>query len=178
MSQFVLGIGNTLYYSLGQSYLDDNIQKQNSPITLAYTMSLRMFGPVLGFFLGFFALNIYIEPSLTPIITKKDPRWLGAWWLGWVILGGLMLIFAFLIGLFPKQLPKRKETGTDVGECEREQFIEHKNDVNVTKTEEPDLKSKFPDTSPTHHMQRDNLHNFTRFSGCIIASPQEQIADV
>lgn len=34
MSQFVLGIGNTLYYSLGQSYLDDNSKKSNAPMVL------------------------------------------------------------------------------------------------------------------------------------------------
>lgn len=141
LSQFVLGIGNTLYYSLGQSYLDDNIRQQNSPMMLAYAMSLRMLGPVLGFLLGFFALNIYIEPSLTPIITKKDPRWLGAWWLGWVIIGVLMLMFSFFIGLFPKTLPKRKKSIIDGAEYERKEFIEQKNDVKVPKQEEPNLKS-------------------------------------
>lgn len=137
----MLGIGNTLYYSLGQSYLDDNIRHQNSPLVLAYAMALRMFGPVLGFLLGFAALNIYIEPSLTPIITKKDPRWLGAWWLGWVVLGGLMLIFSIFIGMFPKQLPKRKQSAIDAAECERKEFIEHKNDLKATKVEEANLKS-------------------------------------
>lgn len=52
LSQFVLGIGNTLYYSLGQTYLDDNTKKTNSPLILALTMSLRMIGPALGFVLG------------------------------------------------------------------------------------------------------------------------------
>lgn len=105
MSQFVLGIGNTLYYSLGQSYLDDNTKKGNTPLVLAYALSLRMFGPVIGFFLGYVTLNIYIDPTKTPLITNKDPRWMGAWWLGWVLLGSAMFIFAFLIGMFPKVLP-------------------------------------------------------------------------
>lgn len=34
LSQFVLGIGNTLYYSLGQSYLDDNTKQRNTPLML------------------------------------------------------------------------------------------------------------------------------------------------
>lgn len=106
LSQFVLGIGNTLYYSLGQSYLDDNTKKKNTPMMLAYAFSLRMFGPVVGFFLGYVALNIYIDPTKTPLIDRQDPRWLGAWWFGWILLGFTMLIFAFLIGLFPKELPK------------------------------------------------------------------------
>ncbi|XP_058819786.1 solute carrier organic anion transporter family member 74D [Topomyia yanbarensis] len=109
MSQFVLGIGNTLYYSLGQTYLDDNTKKTNTPLMLAYASSLRTFGPVVGFALGYFALKIYIDPTKTPVIDSSDPRWLGAWWLGWIILGLAMLVFAALIGLFPKDLPAKKK---------------------------------------------------------------------
>lgn len=57
--------------------------------------------------LGFISLNTFIDPTQTPLINKDDPRWLGAWWLGWVILGTLMCVFSGLIGLFPKQLPKK-----------------------------------------------------------------------
>ncbi|EDW28766.1 GL18770 [Drosophila persimilis] len=106
LSQFVLGVGNTLYYSLGQTYLDDNTKKTNTPLMLAVAMSLRMIGPVVGFFFGYISLNTFIDPTKTPLIDSKDPRWLGAWWLGWVILGTLMCLFSGLIGLFPKQLPK------------------------------------------------------------------------
>lgn len=34
LSQFVLGIGTTLYYALGQIYLDDNTRKTNTPLLL------------------------------------------------------------------------------------------------------------------------------------------------
>lgn len=71
MSQFVLGIGNTLYYSLGQSYLDDNTKKRNTPVMLAYAFAMRMSGPILGFGLAYFTLNIFIDPRYTPII-KND----------------------------------------------------------------------------------------------------------
>lgn len=45
ISQFVLGIGNTLYYALGQTYLDDNTKKTNTPLLLAYAYSFRTIGP-------------------------------------------------------------------------------------------------------------------------------------
>ncbi|XP_067623992.1 solute carrier organic anion transporter family member 74D [Eurosta solidaginis] len=108
LSQFVLGIGNTLYYSFGQTYLDDNTKKTNTPLMLAVAMALRMIGPIVGFYLGYMSLNMYIDPSKKPIIDNKDPRWLGAWWFGWMILGTLMVLFSGLIGLFPKRLPKKK----------------------------------------------------------------------
>lgn len=107
MSQFILGIGNTLYYSLGQSYLDDNTKKTNTPLMLAYAYSLRMFGPMLGFVLAYVFLNMYIDPTMTPVIKNTDPRWLGAWWLGWIVLGIAMILISSLIGFFPRNMPKR-----------------------------------------------------------------------
>lgn len=70
ISQFVLGVGNTLYYSLGQSYLDDNTKKRDTALMLSYAFSMRMFGPMLGFGLAYLMLNIYIDPRLTPVITR------------------------------------------------------------------------------------------------------------
>ncbi|XP_047116809.1 solute carrier organic anion transporter family member 74D [Schistocerca piceifrons] len=106
LSQFVLGIGTTLYYALGQTYLDDNAKTTRTPLLLGAVLALRTTGPALGFIMGYLCLNLYIEPGLTPIISKRDPRWLGAWWLGWIILGFVMLLFSLLIAMFPKQLPK------------------------------------------------------------------------
>lgn len=77
LSQFVLGIGNTLYYSLGQTYLDDNTKQRNTPLMLSYAFAMRMFGPVLGFGFAYLTMRIYIDPTKTPIISSDDPRWLG-----------------------------------------------------------------------------------------------------
>lgn len=109
LSQFVLGVGTTLYFSLGQTYLDDNTKKTNTPMLLGLTMALRTVGPAVGFVLGFACLSLYIDPSLTPVITKNDPRWLGAWWLGWLVLGIAMFLFAGLMAMFPRHLPKKNK---------------------------------------------------------------------
>lgn len=47
---------------------------------------------------------------MTPFIDKNDARWMGAWWLGWIIIGFLMLLFTVLVGMFPKHLPKIVKT--------------------------------------------------------------------
>ncbi|XP_076246769.1 organic anion transporting polypeptide 33Ea [Calliopsis andreniformis] len=110
LSQFILGIGTTLYYGLGQTYLDDNTKKKNTPMLLGFTFALRTIGPAIGFLLGYGCLSLYIDPSLHPVITKKDPRWLGAWWLGWIILGATMGMFSVLIAMFPRNLPSPRTT--------------------------------------------------------------------
>lgn len=71
-----------------------------------------MLGPAIGYGLASFCLKLYISPTLTPTIDNNDPRWLGAWWLGWIILALVIFIFASLLALFPKTLPRaavRKE---------------------------------------------------------------------
>ena len=61
---------------------------------------------MVGFVLGYACLRLYIDPTLHPVIPKDDPRWLGAWWLGWLILGATMGMFAVFIAMFPRHLPK------------------------------------------------------------------------
>ncbi|XP_026672597.1 solute carrier organic anion transporter family member 5A1 isoform X2 [Ceratina calcarata] len=119
LSQFILGIGTTLYYGLGQTYLDDNTKKKNTPMLLGFTFALRTVGPAIGFLLGYACLSLYIDPSLHPVITKKDPRWLGAWWLGWIILGVSMGMFAILMATFPRNLPAAKDVTNDTAKKEK-----------------------------------------------------------
>lgn len=73
------------------------------------TFALRTIGPTLGYLLGWICLTLYIDPSLHPVIDKNDPRWLGAWWLGWIVLGITMGMFAMLMAMFPKNPTKRKD---------------------------------------------------------------------
>ncbi|XP_065221762.1 solute carrier organic anion transporter family member 74D-like [Planococcus citri] len=106
IAQFISGLGGTLYHTLGVSYMDDNVKRSKTPLLLSFTYFIRSLGPVLGYFLSSVCLKFYIAPDLTPSIDNKDPRWLGAWWLGWIILAVLIFIFSTLITMFPKTLPK------------------------------------------------------------------------
>jgi len=69
-------------------------------------MLLKLLGPSLGYALSSLCLSIFISPSLTPLITQDDPRWMGAWWMGRIILGTLLALCASLLALFPRVLPK------------------------------------------------------------------------
>lgn len=86
--------------------MDDNIKKSKTPVLISLSYFLRLLGPAFGYAIASFCLKLFIAPSLTPTISQNDPRWLGAWWLGWIFLAIVLAIFSFLIGLFPKALPR------------------------------------------------------------------------
>jgi Organic Anion Transporter Polypeptide (OATP) family len=135
IAQMISGVGGTLYYTLGVAYMDDNIKKSKTPALLSLSYFLRMLGPALGYTLASFCLKLYISPSLTPIITNSDPRWLGAWWLGWLVLGSCLFCFALLIAMFPKTLPRaavRKRIA-----IEQKRRNETVTDLNLIDEEEP-----------------------------------------
>ena len=49
---------------------------------LGVTNAIRTVGPTLGFALGYVCLSLYVEPFEDPGVSKKDPRWIGSYWLG------------------------------------------------------------------------------------------------
>ena len=55
------------------------------------------------YLISFSTTTIYYttETDLTP----KDPNWVGAWWIGFVLLALIMLIWAAPTILFPARLP-------------------------------------------------------------------------
>uniref|UniRef100_A0A1B6CBJ9 Solute carrier organic anion transporter family member n=1 Tax=Clastoptera arizonana TaxID=38151 RepID=A0A1B6CBJ9_9HEMI len=106
VSNMMMGASTCMYWTLGVAYLDDNVRKNKIAWLLAISVCLRMLGPTLGSVLASIALEMYIEPSLTPRITTSDPRWIGAWWFGWIPFGILSILLAFTMALFPRQLPR------------------------------------------------------------------------
>ena len=52
---------------------------------LAINIGVKILGPVFGFVLGSLCTSLYVDPMVDPDVTPKDPRWIGAWWLGILI---------------------------------------------------------------------------------------------
>lgn len=75
IAQFISGVGGSLYYTLGVSYMDDNVKKSKTPALISFSYFLRMLGPAIGYALASFTLKFYISPTLTPVITTSDPRY-------------------------------------------------------------------------------------------------------
>lgn len=44
LAQLVGGIGGSLYYTLGVSYIDDNVKKSKTPALISLSYFMRMLG--------------------------------------------------------------------------------------------------------------------------------------
>lgn len=87
--------------------MDDNAPKSEAPFLLSLSFFTRMLGPALGYSLASQCLELYVAPYLTPLITNDDPRWIGAWWLGWIVIALILIIPAIVISCFPRELPTK-----------------------------------------------------------------------
>ncbi|KAH3710165.1 hypothetical protein DPMN_069634 [Dreissena polymorpha] len=65
-------------------------------------------------------------------ISPKDPRWLGAWWLGFLVFGGFALIFSVPTMCFPRYLKSKKRKG-DLVVISKERRLQRETQVSVWK---------------------------------------------
>lgn len=71
---FITGFANSLYYSFGLPYLDDNSPRQSSPLKLSIAMAARVAGPGVGILLASACLNVYVNPGENPDFNEDHPR--------------------------------------------------------------------------------------------------------
>ncbi|KAH0946384.1 hypothetical protein HN011_007180 [Eciton burchellii] len=103
-----VGMGQTAVYTLGIPYIDDNVASRESPLYFAITIGVRILGPALGFILGSLCTMVYADLSRNPQITPTDPRWVGAWWLGLVLISAMLMLVSIAMFAFPTRLPKSR----------------------------------------------------------------------
>uniref|UniRef100_A0A915PZT2 Solute carrier organic anion transporter family member n=1 Tax=Setaria digitata TaxID=48799 RepID=A0A915PZT2_9BILA len=114
LGQTLHGIGATPLFSIGTAYLDENVSQKASPVYLAIHSVVTSIGPVFGLFVGGFLLTIYtdfdrVDMSQVKLKDSSDPRWVGAWWLGFLGSAILAFITAFPILMFARELPEAKK---------------------------------------------------------------------
>ncbi|XP_053309532.1 solute carrier organic anion transporter family member 4A1 [Spea bombifrons] len=105
LGQFLHGIGATPLYTLGVTYLDENVKSSYSPVYIGIFYTAAIVGPAVGYLLGGFFLNIYTELSIPAGLTPENPLWVGAWWIGFLAAGAAAFLISFPILGYPQQLP-------------------------------------------------------------------------
>uniref|UniRef100_A0A665X6S0 Solute carrier organic anion transporter family member n=1 Tax=Echeneis naucrates TaxID=173247 RepID=A0A665X6S0_ECHNA len=114
LGNMLRGIGETPIMPLGVSYLDDFSREENTPFYLACIHTVGILGPMFGFMLGSFLAKIYVDIGFVDLdsitINHKDSRWVGAWWLGFIVTGTIILLSSIPFWFLPKSLPKQEAT--------------------------------------------------------------------
>ncbi|XP_073692072.1 solute carrier organic anion transporter family member 3A1 [Garra rufa] len=107
-AQMLLGVGATPLQPLGVSYIDDHVRREDSSLYIGILFSTLVFGPACGFILGSLCTKVYVDAvfidTTTLDITPDDPRWIGAWWGGFIICGLFLFLSSFFMFGFPQSL--------------------------------------------------------------------------
>lgn len=85
--QFGIGLGLIAFYTLGFSYLDDNVNEHESPALLAAALAAKFWGVQVGYF--------------TTLIVGATPF---GWFLGWIFLAPLLFTAGIIALMFPRRL--------------------------------------------------------------------------
>ncbi|NXI39340.1 SO1C1 protein, partial [Galbula dea] len=117
LGNMLRGIGETPITPLGISYLDDFAKEEDVPVYVACLHTIAMLGPMFGFLLGSLCAKLYVDVGFVDLgsitITPQDSRWVGAWWLGFLIGGVLSFLAAIPFCFLPKSLKKLEEANND-----------------------------------------------------------------
>ncbi|XP_059931010.1 solute carrier organic anion transporter family member 1C1 isoform X2 [Gadus macrocephalus] len=140
------GIGETPVQPLGISYIDDFASQENAALYVGCVQTISVVGPVFGYLLGSMCAKIYVDIGFvnmeTISIGPSDSRWVGAWWLGYLIAGALTLLSAIPFWFLPRSLPVGQR---GAARCTPEQtsFIK----------DSPLLENKYPADEPTGFLE-------------------------
>ncbi|GMR30135.1 hypothetical protein PMAYCL1PPCAC_00330, partial [Pristionchus mayeri] len=113
-AHFLHGIGATPLFTIGVSFIDENVGPALSSLFIGIFYAFAIFGPALGFLAASRFLQLHTDFMHMPPeqwarmmgIEETDPRWVGAWWLGFQVVCVLGALGVAPILILPKVLPE------------------------------------------------------------------------
>ncbi|XP_043673483.1 solute carrier organic anion transporter family member 4A1 isoform X3 [Vespula pensylvanica] len=113
LAQLLHGAGAAPFYTLGVTYLDENVSKKMSSVYLGIYYTMAVIGPALGYVVGGELLKLYtdfiiVDPS-TIGLTPDSNVWVGAWWIGFLAAAVICFVIAIPLLAFPPALPGSEE---------------------------------------------------------------------
>ncbi|XP_007944991.2 solute carrier organic anion transporter family member 1B3-like [Orycteropus afer afer] len=113
MGNMLRGIGETPIVPLGVAYIDDFAKEGHSSFYIGILNATAIIGLAIGFLLGSQITKLYVDVGYIDLssiqITPKDSRWVGAWWLGFLVAGLFSIMSSIPFFFLPKSLNKPQE---------------------------------------------------------------------
>ncbi|XP_056266680.1 solute carrier organic anion transporter family member 2B1 isoform X2 [Pseudoliparis swirei] len=117
LGQLLLGVAAVPIQPFGISFIDDHASRKNSPLYLGILLAVTSIGPAVGFVTGSFMLRLYVDVDKVSSdqikLTHQDLRWVGAWWLGFLVASGLLFLTALPYLFFPRSMTRESEDDED-----------------------------------------------------------------
>ncbi|XP_024869142.1 solute carrier organic anion transporter family member 4A1-like isoform X1 [Temnothorax curvispinosus] len=117
VAQLLHGAGAAPFYTLGVTYLDENVSKKMSSVYLGVYYTMAIIGPALGYVVGGELLKIYTDfltvDSSTIGLSSDSNVWIGAWWIGFLAAAVMCFVIAIPVLAFPAVLPGSEELAKD-----------------------------------------------------------------
>nr|XP_005893280.1 PREDICTED: solute carrier organic anion transporter family member 1C1 isoform X1 [Bos mutus] len=127
LGNLLRGFGETPIQPLGIAYLDDFASQDNAAFYIGCVQTVAIIGPIFGFLLGSLCAKLYVDIGFVNLdhitITPKDPQWVGAWWLGYLIAGSITLLAAVPFWCLPRTLPRPRSREDSSSSSEKSKFI-------------------------------------------------------
>lgn len=122
--QLLHGAGASPLYTLGVTYLDENLSVRTSPVYIGIFYTMAIIGPAFGYLLGGKFLDLYVDINTVDTSTigmkSGDAKFVGAWWIGFLMSGLFALTISLPMCGFPRELP-----GATKYKLEREAEVYH-----------------------------------------------------
>jgi len=113
LAHFLHGIGATPLFTIGVSYIDENVGPAQSSLFLGIFYAFAIFGPAFGFLMSSTFLRYHTDFLQTGqkfasilMLDESDPKWVGAWWIGFQVVSILAILAIIPILSLPKVLPE------------------------------------------------------------------------
>ncbi|GAB1602741.1 solute carrier organic anion transporter family member 2A1-like [Argonauta hians] len=125
VGMMIQGMGKSVRAPLVTQYVDNNVKRTKTGKFMGIITAIGIFGPAVSYSVA--TLFSRMHYTLTDVnLSPEDPRWVGAWWLGFLSFGAAAIISCIPLLFFPKRLPSKRNGNTKM--IEMEEIPENKTD--------------------------------------------------
>ncbi|XP_033640943.1 solute carrier organic anion transporter family member 3A1-like isoform X1 [Asterias rubens] len=101
LGQALMGFAYGPLFPLAITYIDDQVRGTTTPYYIGVFLSAGTTAPLIGFAQNFGFLQLFVN---WPEKFDFMRQWIGAWWIGFILDGALILLISLPFFFFPKEM--------------------------------------------------------------------------